>query len=271
MGNLKTNQKNKKTNKSVVDKVLITTFFLAIMLMIKPIVTTAQTKYRVHEDIVKLSKVSEYEGIVKELIALAKKHNIQDVSWITLNTINSHYSYVQPINSFADLDKPSFVATLIEKEGKDIIKDLFNKMDQCYDTELDYILNLDKELTYMPNGFTQTPKGKNYRKNHLLYVSPGNRALVRENMKAVKELFKRKGSKEYYRVYRSGFGANGEYYMVAIAAKDELDYARQSKENDELLGDEGKKVLGDLFSNLLKYDVLLGYIRPDLAYKPEKK
>ena len=142
-------------------------------------------------------------------------------------------------------------------------------MDKCYDTELDYVLRLNNELTYMPNGFTKTPEGENYRNNHLLYVSPGNRSIMKEKMKAVKELFESKGSKMHYRVYNSGFGTDGEYYMVAVAAKDAEDYARKSKENDALIGEEGQKVMGALFSNMLKYKDIRGDIRPDLGYSPE--
>jgi hypothetical protein len=169
----------------------------------------------------------------------------------------------------AALDKESAGAKLTAKAGKDVMGKLFKRAAQCTETELSYIVHLDKELTYMPNGFTQTPAGKNYRKQHLLYVSPENRAIVKEKMKAVKALFERKGSKEYYRVYRSGFGTVGSYYLVAIAAVDELDYAKQSKENDALLGEEGKKVLGALFSSLLKYEVVLGNIRPEFSYSPK--
>ena len=56
-------------------------------------------------------------------------------------------------------------------------------------------------------------------------------------MKGVKDLFATKNSKEYYRIYRSGFGVTDSYYMVAIAAKDEIDSATRGKANDELLGE----------------------------------
>ena len=244
------------------------TILLAILL-IASIITYAQDMYVVQENVVKLSKVKEYETLLKEFITLTKKHNIQDVSWLTLSTDNSHYSYVSPIKNMAALDKESYGAKLAAKAGKDVVNKLYKRAYNCLDAELSYIVHLDKELTYMPNGFTQTPAGKNYRKQHFLYVSPENRAIVKEKMKAVKALFERKGSKEYYRVYRSGFGTAGEYYLVAIAAVDELDYARQSKENDTLLGEEGKKVLSDLFSSLLKYEVVLGNIRPEFGYSPK--
>lgn len=222
--------------------------------------------FRVHEDRVKMSMVSEYETVVKEIIALMKKHNISDTKWITLSTNDSRYSFVSQINGMADLDKKSFVSELVEKEGKETVAALFDRLDKCYDIESDYILWLDKGLTYMPEGFNQTPEGLNYRRNHMLYVSPGNRDTVYESMKEVRALFERIGSKEYYRVYRSGFGSEGEYYMVAIAYQDQVDQAQKSKANNALMNEDDKKVFDKLFSNLLKYEDVEGWIRPDLGY-----
>jgi len=252
-------------------KTLKITLLLLSMLLLCPTITMAQDKsekkmYRVHEDQVKLSMVSEYESIVKELVAMLNKHKLPDLHWITLASSDSKYRFVSPIKNMAELDKPSWIRALVEKEGKDAVYALFDRMDKCYDTELDYIITLDEELTYMPEGFNQTPEGENYRKNHFLYVSPGNRAVVKEKIKAVKDFNVNKGSIVSYRVYTSGFGTDGEYYMVAIAAKDSEHYAKRGNENREILGDERKKVFEELWSNLLKYEVVEGWIRPDLAY-----
>ncbi|MCF6222798.1 MAG: hypothetical protein L3J34_03615 [Flavobacteriaceae bacterium] len=259
MKSLKKNKNVKQVHKSVLHKNNVgnNIYLLILFLILSTNLISAQNddknkSFWVHEDVVKLNMASEYETIVKELVALVKKHNLQDVNWIALKTSDARYSYVSSLKNMAELDKPSFVSTLIEKEGKNTVTSLFDRMDKCYDIEHNYILKLDNDLTYMPNGFTQTPEGKNYRKNHILYVSPSNRKIVKEKMKAIKDLFAKKGSKEYY--------------MVAIAAIDEEDYARQSKENNTLLGADGEKVLGDLFNNLLKYETRIGYIRPDLGY-----
>lgn len=223
--------------------------------------------YWVHEDVVKPSMVMEYESIVKDLVGNMKKHNIQEVQMIVSNLADSRYLYVSPIANMAQLDKPIF-ATLAEKMGSDAMSALFDKMDKCYDIEQNYIIYLDKELSYQPSGINQTPEGQDYRKFHYLHISPANRAAVKENMKAVKDLFASKGSKVHYRVYKSGFGTRGEFYMVAVAAKDAVDYAQMIKENDALLGEDRVKVMGNLFGSLLKYKEFIGNMRPDMAYSP---
>ena len=89
-------------------------------------------------------------------------------------------------------------------------------------------------------------------------------------MLAIKDLYVKKGAKEYYRVYHSGYGTLGEFYPVVISAKDELSYAKQSNANDALIGDEGKKLLDDLFQNISRYDPVTGLVLSDLSYTATK-
>ena len=250
-------------------KTLKATILILIFVFLAPYSTSAQKMYRIHEDVVKPSHIMEYENIIKELLALVKKHNLQDVKWITAVTNDSRYLFVSPMENYAELDKPNFVSALIEKEGREKIVELFNRMDKCYDTELDYIIRLNEELTYMPDGITQTPEGENYREFHYIYVAPGNRSTVKEKMKAIKDLYKNKGSKTYYRVYNNGFGTDGEYYMVAIAAKDQEHMAQKGKSNKALFGEDGEKAMWDMYSNVLRYKKVEADMRPDLAYSPQ--
>ncbi|NNJ88756.1 MAG: hypothetical protein HKP53_05095 [Eudoraea sp.] len=241
----------------------------ALILMI-PLASVAQDmaknqSFWVHEDVVKPGMIEEYEAVCKELIGHLKTHNIQDANFIVSNTADNRYLYVGPIDNMADLDNSVF-SELGEKMGKENMNAMFNRMDKCYDVEHDYIITLDNDLSYQPGGIDQTPEGEDYRKFHYLYITPGNRAVAKEKMKAVKDMFTSKGSKVYYRVYRSGFGTRGEFYMVAVSAKDAVDYAQKAMANDALIGEDGGKVMWDLFNNLLSYEEYVGQMRPDMAY-----
>ena len=242
---------------------------ILILVVLAPINASAQKMYRIHEDVVKPSHVLEYETVVGELLALMKKHKVQNANWITSVTNNSHYLFIAPLENMAELDKPSFISELADKEGSEKVMALFNRMDKCYDTELDYVISLNEELTYMPEGISQTIEGENFREFHYVYVSPENRAAMKEKMKAIKSLYESKGSKTYYRVYNSGFGTDGEFYMVAIAAKDSEHMAQKGKANEALFGDEGQKTMWDMYSNVLRYEKMEGEMRPDLAYSPK--
>lgn len=248
-------------------KTIKTTLLLTFIFCLSINLSQAQKLYQVHVDYVNPSKVQEYEKIAKEFTEACKKHNPQ-TSWILTSTSDLRYMYVSPMENFAELDKNVF-ADMSKAMGDDW-GNMFKNFNTCYDKHGDYVLVLDEGLTYMPEGLTQTPEGENYRKFYFLYYKPENQGKLREAMKGVKDLFASKGSKEYYRVYHSGFGVTDSYYMVAVAAKDEVDSATRGKANDELLGEGAKEVFGNLMNTTSKFEEISAWMRPDLYYSPKE-
>ena len=246
-----------------------TLLFMAMSLFINTI-HAQQSKnqaFYIHEDQVKPSMIQEYEAVSKDFMEACKTHNLQDVNWNIASTTTNKYLTISPIENMAALDNNVF-APLREKMGDEAFGDIFKRFNKCYDVHRDYIVYLNEELTYMPEGIDINTEGKNYRKWHRLYVAPENIQQLKGKLKELKALFEKKGSKEYYRIYHNGFGAEGDYYVAVVSAKDAEDYARQSKENEALLGEEGKKLLGEMFKYVLRYETDEGQMRPDLAYAP---
>ncbi|WP_298481160.1 hypothetical protein [uncultured Maribacter sp.] len=224
--------------------------------------------YWIHEDQVKPSMVTEYEKTTKNLVAKCKEHNLQGLDWITTVTEEYKYLYVTPIDSMADINYAAF-DVLSKKMGKEALSELFSDMDKCYDKHGDYIIRLDKELSYMPEGITQTPEGMPYRKFTYYHYTPENYDEVFEKAAAIKAVFESKNATMHYRVYKSGFGTMGSYFLVAVAAKSAEDYERLSKENRKILGEEFGKLLGELHKKVSKIERESGAMRPDLDYIPE--
>lgn len=225
--------------------------------------------YTIHVDYVKPSMEKEYVDISKTFVAECKKYNLQDADWMEARLDNGAYITIEAIPNMAALDVNSF-APFAEKMGKEKFQALLDRYAKCYDKHGSFNLSLIKDLTYMPDGAVAAQEGMNYRKYHYLYVTPSTSKMVREKMKAITELYNKKGSKEYFRVYHSGYGTMGEYFLVAISAKDEISYAKQSDDNDILLGDEGKKLFDDLFKNISNYEPLAGKMLPELSYTAKK-
>lgn len=246
-------------------KTIKNVLLFAIMAFFMPQKMNSQQMYHIHEDVVKPAMTMEYEAVLKEILDITKNNPLEGINMLALQGYNNHYYYISPIASMADLDKSAFIDQLIEKAGQERIREIFTRMDKCYDIEHDYIIMLDNNLSYMPDGITQTPEGQNYREQYKIYIAPSKRTIVREKMQAVKNLYSEKQSKIHYRVYKSGFGTESEYYIVSIAAKDEMDMARKSEENRKLLGEEGQKVMYELFENVEKIEEIEGEMRPDLA------
>ncbi len=247
-------------------------FSFLIALLFAPLTLLAQETNKsqafwVHEDVVKPAMVAEYESVCKELMDNVREHKIQEMNTIVARTADNRYMWVGPIENMAQLDKPVF-ATLAAKMGADKMGALFDRMDKCYDIEQNYIINLDTEMSYMPGGITQTIEGENYRKFHYFHYTPGNRAAVKEGVKKIKDLFESKGSALHYRVYRSGFGTRGEFYMVAVAAKDAADYANKVAANNEAMGEEWQNTYNSFLATLEKYESFEATMVPEMAYSP---
>ncbi len=244
------------------------------ILMAIPMALFAQesvpTMYWVHEDQVKPSMLMEYEKITKDLVENCKKYNIQTLGWITTMTDDHRYLFVSPINSMADISFEGF-KPLQEAMGDEAFGKMFSDMDKCYTAHGDYVLHLNEDLTYMPDGFTQTPDGENYRRFYYVRTTPEHNAMLSEKMKAIKDFFVSKNSKVHYRVYQSGFGTMGNYYLVAIAAKDGVSFETMGEENDAILGEERHEVFGDMMKYVTSVDEVTGMMRPDLAYSPEQQ
>lgn len=244
------------------------TLVLTFILCLTFILSQAQNRlFSVHQDNVKPSMVGEYEMAAKAFNDACKEHNLQ-TSWIAATTGDLRYMYITEIENMAELDKRPF-ADMAKAMGESF-GNLFDRMDKCYDSHSDYLIVMDADFTYMPEGITQTPEGENYRKFYYIYYTPSNQGKIREGMKAIKEMFASKGSKEYYRVYRSGFGTSESYFMVAISSKDEIDSATRSKANDELLGPDRYETFNKVMNYASKFEEYSGAIRPDLAYSPKE-
>lgn len=242
---------------------------LALLLLVPLYLVQAQEDknqaFYIHEDQVKPSMLSAYEDISKEFAEACKTHKLEDISWNVAATNTGRYLTISPISNMADLDKRVF-APLAEKMGEEAFGDIFKRFNECYDKHGDYVVYLNNELTYMPEGISVTTEGENYRKWHFLYVTPSNVQNLKGKLKELKALYEKKGSKEYYRIYHNGFGNIGDYYVAVVSAKDAQDYAKKSAENDALLGEEGKKLFGEMFKYVLKYEAETGEMLPELGY-----
>ena len=252
-------------------KTLKMTLVATVVTLLAINVSTAQDgpqMYSVHVDHVKPSMMAEYEALGKELIEKSKTHG-SNYGWLALATDEFDYYFISPINDMAQLDGNPF-AELSKKMGKGELGKLFDKMDKYYDDHVNYVISLDKELSYMPEGITQTPAGQPFRKNTMYYVTPENYKAAEQLAKDFKALYTKKGSKVNYRVYRSGFGTDGTYFMIAIAAASPADYETSTAENNELLGAEGQQLYGRLMSLISDRKIISGWIRADLSFTPSK-
>lgn len=221
--------------------------------------------YVVHEDHVNEGMMDQHKKADKMLSTAAKEHNTKDSGWITFEADDNRVMYLSPISGMKDLDR-FFFEDLQKKMGDEAFGKLFDSYDGTYSQHGDYILRLDKELSYMPDGMTQTPEGENYRELTYYHIPPGKEKEAEEMAKKVREMYSSKNSKVHYRLYKSGFGNMGNYFMVAVAAESPEDLEKKRKANMELMGEDGKKLFEEIDKTVTKKEKVTGYLRPELSY-----
>lgn len=250
----------KSTRQSITATLLM--FFMCISLYAQ---NDRYQLYVVHEDHVKDGMQSKHDKADKILLDAAKEHKLKGMNWITFQADDNRVMYLSPIKSMADLDKNPF-EDLEKKMGKDKFESLFDDYNDTYTEHGDYILRLDKELSYMPDGITQTPEGQDYRELTYYHIPPGEGEKAEQLAQSVKQLYSKKGSKVHYRVYKSGFGNMGNYFMVAVAAESPEALEKMREENMELMGEEGKKIFDEIENTVARMEKVTGYLRPELSY-----
>ncbi len=250
-----------------------TTNILPIFLMllfIVPFTAAAQDEeqsqaFWVHEDPVYPSMVADYESYCVDLVDNCNKYGITEANWQTISTDDLKYFHISPIQKMGDLDKSRF-SLLQEKMGEEDFNALFDNFDSCYDNHTDYIVHLDKELSYHPS---EGSMGEGtFRKMEFWYVTPQNFNKMVDIAKEFKALYASRNSQEYYDVYRSGFGASGQYLLVVITANNPEHYESIRNANKTLLGIERDVIYNKLLSTINKVEILTGYLRTDLSYVP---
>ncbi len=247
----------------------IKTLYIAIcMLFFLSFSTFAQSDryqmYVVHEDHIKEGMMEKHHEADKNMVKAAREHNT-NMEWLTFVADDGRVLYLSDIDNMAELDINPF-EEFEEKMSEDEYQQMFDAFDGTYTKHGNYILRLDKELSYMPEGITQTPEGEMYRELTYYHIPPGKNEKAEELAKAVKKLYTEKNSKIRYRLYKSGFGNMGDFYMVAVAAKSPEDIKMKREENMKLLGDEGKALFDEIENNLSDKKIVTGYVRPDLSH-----
>lgn len=248
-------------------KTIKNTLLLTFSLILVSTLCHAQQLFMIHQDNVLPSKAMEYEKIAKEFQSACVEHNLQ-ATWYTAMSNDFTYYYITPIENFAELDENPF-ADMAEAMG-DKFTDMFKRFDQCYDSHGDYIVRRVDDLSYRAPEGTDV-SDENFRKWIFMYYKPKNAAKVKEGMKAVKDMFKSKGSKEYYTIYQGGFGTMQSYYLVSVPAKSEVDSAQRAKANQDVLGPDRYKTFNKVINNITKMEEYTGNMRPDLFYSPKKE
>ncbi len=219
----------------------------------------------IHEDQVKPYMSDKYEATVKNLNSKLKEHGIPFTHY-TLRAGDYTYIHAMPMENHAELDVDPF-AGLNEKLGEAQAQELWAGFDDCYDTHRSFIVYLEPEYSFQPEGADNT--GKNWRKWIFWQPLPSKEAEAKEIMKGWVELSKSKGLTMGYNTYSAGFGADAPQYVFVWSGENAGTHYTQDDKDWAALGEEGQAQWQKMKSITLKVSEKTGWYLEDLTYIPE--
>ena len=218
----------------------------------------------VHEDEVKPYMSDQYEKAVKDLNAKIKEHGI-DFTHYTLSRGDFTYIHVVPMENHAQLDGDMF-GGLNEKLGEKA-GDLWSQFDGCYDSHKSFVVYLEPEYSFQPEGVDNT--GKNWRRWIFWRPLAGKEAEVKEILKGWVDLSKNKGITQAYNTFSGGFGTDEPLYVFVWSGENAATYFAEDAKGSAAMGEEGDAQWQKMKAITLQVWEKTGMYREDLTYIPE--
>ncbi|MGD8538383.1 MAG: hypothetical protein PVI66_06680 [Candidatus Aminicenantes bacterium] len=227
--------------------------------------------YFVEECAVKMDAFADYDTAIKDVVALAKKHNYPH-SWVTYTTNEMLYYFVYPIESesqiealFADwegmvvkMEKEEWTALyerLMKPTGYYKYYEIEHLPAHSYAPEDAPVVTMEVPATYW--GFC--------------YTKPGHEKDLLEIFKKYVELYKSKNIAEAFDSYIVRTGADLPACFYVMRGKTFADLFGKSEKAEEMVGKEAMALWEKFVLHLRKYEYKLGMLRPDLSYMPEQQ
>lgn len=228
----------------------------------------SQQMFMIHQDQVNPDKLMLYEETTATLNKYIKEHGI-DMYYSTAMTNDLNYSYIIPIDSYADIDgMDAKWAALTEKAGEEKMNEVWSNFGQCYDVHKDYVVVLDEDLSYYPSGEIMSDQGGMYRKWTFLYGHPDKMEQLYEMAKKWKELYKKHDIESGYRVYRPGVGVDQSLLLIVDYGESVAHIAQKEQNLQAKIGMEGQALWMESIKYVRDYEEKYGQMRPDISNMP---
>lgn len=223
--------------------------------------------FLMHEDDVLPYMSERYEAAVKDFVKLFADAKI-DRNYNMIQTDYFKYTSVIPVSDFEGLAKYYGMSSeVMNKIGQEKFDAVMKEFYGCYDTHRNYLMTLRNDLSYKPEYGLNPEDGLNYRHLDYFYAVPGKEDEMMGLIKEYKKLYEAKNIKEGYRVYTGSVGNEMGLFLFVQPAKDRVDFATLSDEQNKILGDEGQKLWDKAISITQKFEHHDGQMRPDLSYR----
>ena len=229
--------------------------------------TPAPQYFVLHQERAKPSMVKEYESTTKEFVALVKanKAKMPHFSFNAFLSPDFTYSYVSPIPDFAGVDAINGdFGALIQAAGAAFF-DLNKRGGVAMERVDEAVIQRLPELSYAPAEPRLEPGQARYFHYGFYYVIPGREPEAEAIGADYVKLFKARGIKTGYSVYKGVMGADMPYYFVSVGGTDAADYHAENAKTQAALGADLQALAARLLAVTRRFETREAVVRPDLS------
>jgi len=223
--------------------------------------------YIVHQDIVKPSKVAEYEKAAKGWHDAAVKNAITELAYVLVQSDEMVYSYVSEVPNMAALDDNGPMDALKQKMGEAAFQAMFDAYDGTYTSHKNFMITYRPDLSYLPEKQEATAE-INFRHWDFVHFNPDKEKEANAISKEWVDLFASKQIQLGFRTYTGGLGTETPLTIWVSWSKNAADFYAAMEQINKTLGDEGTDLWNRTLAITDKYEQVNGRIRPDLSYQP---
>ena len=229
--------------------------------------------YMIWDEVVKPSKVADYEKAFKHAMDLWKEYSYP-YSMYSFNTEDFHYYFSIPINSLDDIDD---VFAASEKMGEKMGKDKFAKMHDMFTGTYEYarpiIIHSRPDLSFIPEKKAEETQEANFRYWGICYGIPGMEKEIETAFKKYVDLYSSNNIQNGWETYMGSIGTEMPYYFYVQSGKSQGEFwsiVEDINKSNVEMSKEGMKLWNKFMSVLRKYETKTGWYRPDLSYIPQE-
>jgi hypothetical protein len=221
----------------------------------------------IREDVVKTSQIVNYEEALIDLTLFLKEKKVNEVNYLTHVQDNYHYSHITVLKDLNEIED-GLNLFIDGKNTSDEFKLIWDALSETLESHWFYVVKYDHEYSFTPDG-NEWLNQNNYRKWNYYYFEPGTEIEVDQILAAWKYLYKNKGVKNGYRIYRGAIGIDRPVVIFTSWAKTPLEHQQNIADNVELLGDEGSALWISMLELARKVETIEGWYLPGYSYIPK--
>lgn len=229
--------------------------------------------FAVHEEIVKPSRLGEYEAANLDFKKLVVEHKaaMPHFSYLAFQGDDLTYLFLAPIpdlNGFTAIGGD--FAALAQADATHF-GDVFGRSNAAIESWSDYVIELDPALSYAPANPRVSLESTTFRHLDFYHLIPGKEADADALAREFLALYKAKNLPNPYHIYKGVLGGEMPTLIVVAPAKDAADYAMAERSDREALGEAGKALFARAFALTRRFESKTYVLRPELSVPPPAK